>query len=111
DNSFLKRDINKSFSGGEKKKVEMLQMLILEPKFVIIDEVDSGLDVDSLKLVAKAIESMRSEERIFLIITHYNRILDYVEPTHVHVMKEGRIIKSGDKNLAKEIEEKGYGSY
>ena len=108
DESFLTREVNKNFSGGEKKKAEMLQMLVLKPKFFVIDEVDSGLDVDALKIVARAINSLRDNKRAFLIITHYNRILEYVEPTHVHVMKDGKIVKSGGKELAVLVEQQGY---
>jgi Fe-S cluster assembly ATP-binding protein len=108
DKSFISREINKNFSGGEKKKVEILTMLIMEPSLAIIDEVDSGLDVDALKTVSKAINSLKSQGRAFLIITHYNRILKYVDPTHVHIMKDGKIIREGGKELALEIEEKGY---
>ncbi len=105
---FLKREVNKNFSGGEKKKAEMLQMLVLDPKLAIIDEVDSGLDVDALKAVGKAIRLMKDRGKMILIITHYNRILHHVEPNFVHVMKEGKIVRSGGKELANEIEEKGY---
>lgn len=105
---FLKREVNKNFSGGEKKKSEMLQMLMLEPKFIILDEVDSGLDVDALRTVSKAINKLRSPERTFLIITHYNRILKHISPDYVHVMMKGELIKSGGKDLAELIEEKGY---
>lgn len=105
---FIKRDAHKNFSGGEKKKAEMLQMLILKPTFSIIDEVDSGLDVDALKIVAKSIKKLQNKDRAFLIITHYNRILKHVEPTHVHIMKDGKIVKSGSKELAQIVEEKGY---
>ena len=105
---FLKREINKNFSGGEKKKAEMLQMLVLEPFFIILDEIDSGLDVDSLRIVARAINKMKSKERVFLVITHYNRILKHISPDFVHVMMNGNIIKSGGKELADYIEENGY---
>ena len=107
DKEFIKREVNKNFSGGEKKKAEMLQMLVLKPKFAIIDEVDSGLDVDALKLVGKAINALRGETS-FLIITHYNRILKHVIPDKVHVMLNGKIIKTGGKELAEYVEEKGY---
>ncbi len=105
---FLKREVNKNFSGGEKKKMEILQMLVLRPRFVILDEIDSGLDVDSLKIVADAINSFRSNDRVFLVITHYNRILKHLNTTRVHIMKNGSIVRSGDADLALEIEEKGY---
>ncbi len=108
---FVEREVNKGFSGGEKKRAEMLQMLLLKPKLALIDEVDSGLDVDALKLVAKAIESLRGPDRAFLIITHYNRILHHVEPTHVHVMVNGKIVESGPKELAERVEKEGYGKY
>ena len=107
---FMNRYLNDGFSGGEKKRMELLQMLILEPNFVILDEIDSGLDIDALKLVAKVINYMKkqSPKMSFLIITHYQRILDYITPDRVHVMKQGEIIKSGDKDLAKELEKEGY---
>ncbi len=104
----LEREVNKGFSGGEKKRGEMLQMLLLKPKLAFIDEVDSGLDVDALRLVANAINSLRGEERAFLIITHYSRILHHVKPTHVHVMVNGKIVESGGWELAQEVEEEGY---
>lgn len=104
----LKRSVNEGFSGGEKKRNEMLQMAVLEPKMVILDEVDSGLDIDALKVVADAVNAMRAPDRSFLIITHYQRLLDYIVPDFVHVLHQGRIVKSGDKNLALELEEKGY---
>ena len=107
---FMNRYLNDGFSGGEKKRMELLQMLILEPNFVILDEIDSGLDIDALKLVAKVINYMKKQnpKMSFLIITHYQRILDYITPDRVHVMKQGEIIKSGDKDLAKELEKEGY---
>jgi Fe-S cluster assembly ATP-binding protein len=105
---FLKREVNKNFSGGEKKKTEMLQMLILKPDLAIIDEIDSGLDVDSLKAVANAINNLKDKNRIFIIITHYNRILNYVKPNKVIVIKDGKIAKSDGPKLAAEIEKKGY---
>lgn len=105
----LQRALNEGFSGGEKKKMEMLQMLVIEPKLVILDEVDSGLDIDALKTVAKAVNYLREKNKMsVLVITHYARILKYLEPDFVHIMKSGQIIKSGDKNLALEIEENGY---
>jgi len=109
DESFLKRSVNEGFSGGEKKRNEVLQMLILEPKLAILDETDSGLDVDSLQTVAKGVNSLRSSERSILIVTHYQRLLDYIVPDYVHVLANGRIIKSGGKELALEVEKKGYG--
>lgn len=104
----LKRSVNEGFSGGEKKRNEMLQMAVLEPKMVVLDEVDSGLDIDALKVVADAVNSMRSPDRSFLVITHYQRLLDYIVPDFVHVLNNGQIVKSGDKNLALELEAKGY---
>lgn len=108
DNSFLHRAVNEGFSGGEKKRNEILQMLVLEPKLVVLDEIDSGLDIDALRIVAQGINSMRDAQRSFLMITHYQRLLDYIEPDFVHVLSEGKIIKTGDKNLALELEERGY---
>lgn len=104
----LNRSLNDNFSGGEKKKIETLQMLFLKPKYVLIDEIDTGLDVDSLKVVAESIAELKKEKAGILIITHYNRILHYIKPDYVHVMMAGKIVKSGDANLAKVIEEKGY---
>ena len=108
DRKFTARAVNEGFSGGEKKRNEILQMMMLDPKYCILDETDSGLDIDALKIVAKGVNAMRSPERGFLIITHYQRLLDYIEPDHVHVMSDGRIVKSGGKELALELEEKGY---
>ncbi|WP_462136949.1 Fe-S cluster assembly ATPase SufC [Candidatus Mycalebacterium sp.] len=109
DDSFLSRPVNQGFSGGEKKRNEIFQMQILEPKLAILDETDSGLDIDALKIVAKGVNAMRSKERSFIIITHYQRLLEYIVPDFVHVMADGKIVKSGDKNLAIELESKGYG--
>ena len=109
DQAFLKRGVNEGFSGGEKKRNELMQMMLLEPKLCILDETDSGLDIDALQVVANGVNTMRSEERAFLLVTHYQRLLDYIEPDFVHVLADGRIIKSGDKTLALELEEKGYG--
>lgn len=106
--SFLKRSLNEGFSGGEKKRNEMLQMALLEPKLAIMDETDSGLDIDALKVIAKVVNEMRSPDRSYIIVTHYQRLLDYIVPDHVHVIYNGRIVKSGDKNLAHELEAKGY---
>ncbi|MCB9264693.1 MAG: Fe-S cluster assembly ATPase SufC [Lewinellaceae bacterium] len=106
--SLLQRSLNEGFSGGEKKRSEMLQMALLEPKLAILDETDSGLDIDALRIVADAVNQLRSEDRSFIIVTHYQRLLDYIVPDHVHVLYNGRIVKSGDKNLALELEEKGY---
>ena len=108
DRKFTARAVNEGFSGGEKKRNEILQMMMLDPKYCLLDETDSGLDIDALKVVSEGVNAMRSPDRGFLVITHYQRLLDYIEPDHVHVMSAGRIVKSGDKNLALELEEKGY---
>ncbi|MDB4867332.1 MAG: sufC [Cohnella sp.] len=105
---FMHRYLNEGFSGGEKKRNEILQMLMLEPKIVVLDEIDSGLDIDALKIVAAGVNAMRSEERGFLIITHYQRLLNYVKPDFVHVMMQGRIVKSGGPELAERLEAEGY---
>ncbi|OAB43833.1 Fe-S cluster assembly ATPase SufC [Paenibacillus antarcticus] len=105
---FLHRYLNEGFSGGEKKRNEILQMMMLDPKIVILDEIDSGLDIDALKIVANGVNAMRSEDRGFLIITHYQRLLDYVKPDFVHVMMQGRIVKSGGPELAQRLEAEGY---
>jgi Fe-S cluster assembly ATP-binding protein len=105
----MSRSINEGFSGGEKKRNEILQMLLLEPSFCILDETDSGLDIDALRVVAGGVNQMRAPDRAMLVITHYQRLLDYIVPDHVHVLYGGRIVRSGDKNLALELEEKGYG--
>lgn len=104
----LKRPVNVGFSGGEKKRNETLQMAVLEPKLAILDETDSGLDIDALKIVSEGVNALRSPERAMLVITHYQRLLDYVVPDKVHVLANGKIIKSGDKSLALELEERGY---
>lgn len=109
DEDFLYRSLNDGFSGGEKKRNEILQMLILEPKLAILDEIDSGLDIDSLQTVAAAINSMRNDARSVILVTHYQRLLHYVVPDFVHVLINGRIVKSGDKSLAFLLEERGYG--
>lgn len=109
DESFLYRSLNEGFSGGEKKRNEILQMAVLEPCFAILDETDSGLDIDALQSVAKGVNAMRSPERAIVLVTHYQRLLNYIEPDHIHVLSGGKIIKSGDKSLALELEEKGYG--
>jgi Fe-S cluster assembly ATP-binding protein len=109
DTDFLKRGVNEGFSGGEKKRNEIMQMLMLEPKLCLLDETDSGLDIDALKVVADGINQLRSPERSFILITHYQRLLDYVQPDFVHVLADGKIIKSGGSELALELEEKGYG--
>ena len=108
DNALLKRSLNEGFSGGEKKRNEMLQMAVLEPKLGILDETDSGLDIDALKIVANAVNKLRSEERSFIIVTHYQRLLEHIVPDFVHVLYNGKIVKSGDKNLALELEARGY---
>jgi len=108
DQKFLKRSLNEGFSGGEKKRNEMLQMALLEPKLGVLDETDSGLDIDALKIVADSVNALRSPERSFIIVTHYQRLLDYIVPDFVHVLYDGRIVKSGDKSLAHELEDKGY---
>lgn len=111
DESFISRQLNVGFSGGEKKRLEVLQMMALKPKVVVLDEVDSGLDVDGIRLISKAISEMNDGKRCFLIITHYPRILKYVKPDRVHILAGGRIVRSGDASLAHEIEEKGYSSF
>ena len=103
------RSINEGFSGGEKKRNEILQMLLLEPKLCVLDETDSGLDIDALRVVAEGVNALRSPERSMLVITHYQRLLDYIVPDRVHVLSEGRIVRSGDRKLALQLEEKGYG--
>lgn len=108
DKSFLARAVNEGFSGGEKKRNEILQMQVLEPRVAILDETDSGLDIDALKIVAKGVNALRSPERSFVVITHYQRLLDHIVPDFVHVLSEGRIVRSGGKELALELEEKGY---
>lgn len=104
----LNRAVNEGFSGGEKKRNEIFQMALLEPKLAILDETDSGLDIDALKIVAKGVNELRSKDRAIILVTHYQRLLDYIVPDHVHVLSDGKIIKSGDKGLALELEEKGY---
>ena len=108
DQSFLNRGVNEGFSGGEKKRNEIFQMAVLEPSLAILDETDSGLDIDALKVVASGVNALRDENRSFLLVTHYQRLLDYIQPDHVHVLSGGRIIKSGDKTLAHELEARGY---
>ena len=107
----LKRSVNTGFSGGEKKKMETFQMAFLEPDFCILDEMDAGLDIDALKTVSDSINVMKEKTRSFLLITHFQRLLDYVEPDYIHIMIDGKIVKSGDKSLAKSLEEKGYDEY
>ncbi|MCX8029795.1 MAG: Fe-S cluster assembly ATPase SufC [Brevinematales bacterium] len=111
EDTFLTRYLNEGFSGGEKKRAEMLQMLMLEPEFVIMDETDSGLDIDALKLVAKTVMEYRSPNNAFMVITHYSRVLKYIKPDFVHVMIDGKIVKTGDYSLAELIEEKGYDEF
>ncbi|MCZ4305746.1 Fe-S cluster assembly ATPase SufC [Zoogloeaceae bacterium G21618-S1] len=106
---FLYRAVNEGFSGGEKKRNEVLQMALLEPRLAILDETDSGLDIDALKVVADGVNRLRSPERALIVITHYQRLLDYIVPDHVHVLSQGRIVRSGGRELALELEEKGYG--
>ncbi|KPK65788.1 MAG: cysteine desulfurase [Gemmatimonas sp. SG8_38_2] len=108
DSSFLERSVNTGFSGGEKKKNEILQMAVLEPALAILDETDSGLDIDALRVVADGVNALRSPERAFLVITHYQRLLNYIVPDYVHVLVDGRIVRSGDKELALHLEEYGY---
>ena len=108
DQKFLARGVNEGFSGGEKKRNEIFQMAVLEPKFAILDETDSGLDIDALKVVANGVNQQRDKHRSFLLITHYQRLLDYIQPDYVHVLADGRIVRSGDKDLALELEASGY---
>lgn len=108
DEKLLQRSLNEGFSGGEKKRSEMLQMALLEPKLAILDETDSGLDIDALRIVSEAVNQLRSPERAFIIVTHYQRLLNYIVPDFVHVLYNGRIVKSGDKSLALQLEEQGY---
>ncbi len=108
DPQFLNRGVNEGFSGGEKKRNEILQMAMLEPTLAILDETDSGLDIDALKAVAAGINALRSDDRAIILVTHYQRMLDYIEPDHVHVLSQGRIVLSGDKSLALQLEDKGY---
>ncbi len=109
DEQLLKRNVNAGFSGGEKKRNEILQMAMLEPRLAILDETDSGLDIDALRVIAGGVNALRSAERSIILITHYQRLLDYIQPDAVHVLVDGRIVRSGDKQLALELEEKGYG--
>ena len=107
----LKRPVNVGFSGGEKKRAEILQMSVLEPALCVLDETDSGLDIDALRIVADGVNKLRSPDRSMIVITHYQRLLDYIVPDHVHVLSEGRIVRSGDKTLAQELEREGYAAY
>lgn len=108
DEKLLKRSVNAGFSGGEKKRNEILQMAMLEPKLALLDETDSGLDIDALRIVAEGVNTLRSPERSVVLVTHYQRLLDYIQPDHVHVLAHGKIVRSGGKELAHELEEKGY---
>lgn len=108
DDSFLRRGVNEGFSGGEKKRNELMQMMMLEPKLAVLDETDSGLDIDALQVVADGVNSLRSDDRAFILVTHYQRLLDYIKPDVVHVLADGKIVKSADASLALELEEKGY---
>jgi len=108
DDSLMNRPVNEGFSGGEKKRNEIFQMAVLEPKLAILDETDSGLDIDALKIVADGVNALRSKDRAIIVVTHYQRLLNYIVPDHVHVLSNGRIVKSGGKELALELEEKGY---
>ena len=108
DESFLKRPVNEGFSGGEKKRHEVLQMAVLEPRVSILDETDSGLDIDALRIVANGVNQLHAPDKAVIVVTHYQRLLDYIVPDFVHVLYQGRIVKSGDKSLAHELEEKGY---
>ena len=109
DDKLLKRGVNVGFSGGEKKRNEILQMAMLEPRLAILDETDSGLDIDALRVVAGGVNALRDPERAMIVVTHYQRLLDYIQPDFVHVLVDGRIVRSGDKQLALELEQKGYG--
>lgn len=109
DQQFLKRSVNEGFSGGEKKRNEILQMTMLEPTLALLDETDSGLDIDALKIVSHGVNSLRADNRAIVLVTHYQRLLDYIVPDYVHVLANGKIVKSGDKSLAMKLEEQGYG--
>ncbi len=109
DNSLLSRAVNEGFSGGEKKRNEIFQMAVLEPKLAVLDETDSGLDIDALKIVSAGVNNLRGPERAIVVVTHYQRLLNYIVPDFVHILMDGRIVKSGDKSLALELEAKGYG--
>ncbi len=108
DKSFINRSVNEGFSGGEKKRNEILQMAVLEPKLAVLDETDSGLDIDALRIVAGGVNKLANKDNAIILVTHYQRLLDYIEPHFVHVLYQGQIVKSGDKELAKELEDKGY---
>jgi Fe-S cluster assembly ATP-binding protein len=111
DPAFMKRNVNEGFSGGEKKRFEIFQMAVLDPSLGVLDETDSGLDIDALRIVAEGVNAMRAENRSFILITHYQRLLNYIVPDHVHVMVDGQVAKSGGKELALELEEHGYAEY
>jgi Fe-S cluster assembly ATP-binding protein len=108
DDSLMKRPVNEGFSGGEKKRNEIFQMAVLDPKLAILDETDSGLDIDALRIVANGVNKLRGPERAVVVVTHYQRLLEYIVPDYVHILMDGQIVKSGDKSLALELEEKGY---
>jgi Fe-S cluster assembly ATP-binding protein len=110
DDKLMNRSVNEGFSGGEKKRNEILQMAVLEPRLAILDETDSGLDIDALRIVAKGVNAMRGAERAMVVVTHYQRLLTYIVPDYVHVLMDGRIVRSGGPELALELEETGYGS-
>ncbi len=110
DDKLMNRSVNEGFSGGEKKRNEILQMAVLEPRLAILDETDSGLDIDALRIVAKGVNAMRGAERAMIVVTHYQRLLTYIVPDYVHVLMDGRIVRSGGPELALELEETGYGS-
>ncbi len=105
---FLKRSVNEGFSGGEKKKNEILQMAVLQPRLALLDETDSGLDIDALRIVARGVNALKNKHNAIILVTHYQRLLDYIVPDFIHVLHDGQIIKSGGKELAMELEEKGY---
>ena len=109
DQTFLSRSVNQGFSGGEKKRNEIFQMAVLEPRLALLDETDSGLDIDALKIVAEGVNALRSPDRSTIVVTHYQRLLNYIIPDFVHVLSDGKIVRSGDKELAHELEAKGYG--
>tara|TARA_B100001939_G_scaffold306230_1_gene285649 strand:- start:724 stop:1104 length:381 start_codon:yes stop_codon:yes gene_type:complete len=111
DDDMIRRPLNVGFSGGEKKRNEILQMALLDPKICILDETDSGLDIDALRLVAEGVNKLRSESRSFIVITHYQRLLDYIKPDYVHIMYKGKIIETGDSSLALDLEKTGYNNY
>jgi Fe-S cluster assembly ATP-binding protein len=109
DEDLINRPVNEGFSGGEKKRNEIFQMAVLQPRFAVLDETDSGLDIDALKIVANGVNALRGPDRAMLVITHYQRLLNHIVPDHVHVLSEGRIVASGEKDLALKLEQEGYG--